>query len=437
MKVMFLFQGLPHYYNYILNKLNAVEGLQVINVVPLKSTHLGAGVYQTHRDIEYKLYELEERPLQSGDLFFVGLWRVMLSERPDVIIAGIEHIRGFSGHKLTRLVRRFVGARLCLKSIPWRVPLYSDLKEARVSQYNAALKETSPTVRTICRALRHVVKEVRWCERLLGALHFPIRRIVALSLLRQDLRGKRFPYRFVDAHLNYIDAGRDIIASYGVPKERIFVTYNSPDTDRLLAVRASLLDEPRGEQHGVPRLIHVGRLIEWKRVDLLIDAVARLKGDQRSLCLSIVGDGPERGSLERQVHDVGLQDDVTFHGAVYDPHELGRLMMGSTLYVLAGVGGLSINEAMCFGLPVICSVCDGTEKHLVREGFNGLLFREGDAEDLAEKISQLLGDRELATAMGRHSLEIIQNDVNIHTVVSRYVDAFNRMTRNSQSRATS
>ena len=56
---------------------------------------------------------------------------------------------------------------------------------------------------------------------------------------------------------------------------------------------------------------------------------------------------------------------------------LAKCFMKAQVYVLAGMGGLSINEAMCYSLPIVCSVCDGTEKHLVYENKNGHFFRDG------------------------------------------------------------
>jgi glycosyltransferase involved in cell wall biosynthesis len=92
--------------------------------------------------------------------------------------------------------------------------------------------------------------------------------------------------------------------------------------------------------------------------------------------------------------------------------------------VLAGMGGLSINDAMIFGLPVVCSVCDGTEKKLVKEGVNGVFFEEGNQEDLAEKIIYLLNHPSLIGEMGVRSTQIIQNEINIHTVLKGYLDCF-------------
>jgi len=96
------------------------------------------------------------------------------------------------------------------------------------------------------------------------------------------------------------------------------------------------------------------------------------------------------------------------------------------------MGGLSINEAMCYGLPVICSIGDGTEKMLVRDGVNGRYFRDGDEDDLIRKISDLLRDPALREKMGARSTRIIREEVNIHTVIDGYLRAFawlRRLTR--------
>ncbi len=88
------------------------------------------------------------------------------------------------------------------------------------------------------------------------------------------------------------------------------------------------------------------------------------------------------------------------------------------------MGGLSINDAMTYGRPIICSVCDGTEKQLVYEGENGFYFKNADKEDLTEKIRLLFKDPVRAAKMGEHSTDIIKNKINIHTVLKGYKDSF-------------
>jgi len=113
-----------------------------------------------------------------------------------------------------------------------------------------------------------------------------------------------------------------------------------------------------------------------------------------------------------------------FIGAIYDANLLGKYLLASSVYVLAGMGGLSINDAMCFGRPIICSVCDGTEKRLVRDGYNGLYFEHGDQNDLTQKILYLLKNPRLQLKMGLNSSSIIKNEINIHTVIKGYMNAF-------------
>ena len=100
-------------------------------------------------------------------------------------------------------------------------------------------------------------------------------------------------------------------------------------------------------------------------------------------------------------------------------------MYESSVYVLAGMGGLSINDAMGYSLPIICSVCDGTEKDLVTDGVNGYFFKEKNAVDLADKIVSVLSDPEKAKQMGEASYRVIREKINLETVSQRYMDAFN------------
>ena len=231
---------------------------------------------------------------------------------------------------------------------------------------------------------------------------------------------RRIFSRLVDAHINYLEEARSLHASYGVPANRVFITANSPDTDEIFRHEASL-------QHVTSnpyRLLHVGRLVKWKQVDLLIEATVELRKKYGSTELTIVGDGPEMERLRAQVMEAGAQDYIQFSGGVYDMWELGRITCEAGIYVLAGMGGLSINEAMCFGKPIICSVADGTEKRLVRESYNGHYFESGSLTSLVSTIEKLFLDPAQIQLMGQRSKEIIEKEINIHTVLGNYMEAF-------------
>lgn len=380
MKVMFLFQGIPHYYNYVLNQIEAVEGVELVNVVPSKTSKgIGAGVFQTREDIHYTLCHLDEYQPLWGGFFFRGLWKLLLEHKPDIVVTTEAHLPGFGFHFPTVWVMNLRRTPLILKSHPFRVPRFEQAGPGIFAKLKARI----------------------W----------------------------RSLYQIPQAFVCYVESAYEIFGSYGVKPEKIFITYNSPDTDRLLSVHETLLKKGEAPVKA-HRLIHVGRLVAWKRVDLLIRATAALKSKYPDIELLVVGEGPEADNLKRLARDLGIGSQVVFQGGVYDPYQLGALLMSSAVYVLAGMGGLSINEAMCFGRPVICSVCDGTEEHLVKEGINGMFFKEGDLADLQTKIDDLLSNDQVRTKMGERSLEIIREEINIHTVVQGYRKAFDHVLNN-------
>ncbi len=213
-------------------------------------------------------------------------------------------------------------------------------------------------------------------------------------------------------------------------RKKIFITYNSPNTDILFnsANEAKKLGPILPENFY--RIIHVGRLVKWKKVDLFINAVSKLKEKYNSIELLVIGSGPEEEKLQELAKQLKIEKNIQFIGSIYDTVTLGGYLVSSSIYILAGIGGLSINEAMVFGKPVICSVCDGTEKKLVRDNYNGKFFKEGNLNDLIAKIDLLFSDKEKLIQMGENSGLIIKNEVNIHTVVSGYINAFNFVTNN-------
>ena len=81
----------------------------------------------------------------------------------------------------------------------------------------------------------------------------------------------------MDAHVDYIEVAYEIFSTYGVDKKKIFITYNSPDTDKLLEVNVKYNIRNAILPYNPFRIIHVGRLVKWKRVDLLIKALKVLK----------------------------------------------------------------------------------------------------------------------------------------------------------------
>ncbi|EAY26111.1 glycosyltransferase [Microscilla marina] len=400
MKVLFLFGGLPHYYNKILNKLNDIPELEISVIVPKKDGQsLGKGVYETNKGINFKVIRLKEYKAFYKKPFFKDIKQTIKEEQPQAIVIGWPYFLGFLFSPALRKLLKKQNIKLIHKDIPYKMPKYQD------------------TIKYYASGKGFVDENLEDDQKKTSGLLFYIK-FKFLAYLRKKY------FNWVDAHVDYIEEAYEIFESYGVPKERIHIIYNSPDTDYILNVREQLLKEPPLLAPNPYRLIHVGRLVKWKKVHLLVEAVRRLKPEFSEIELVIVGGGPEEDNLKAQVKEAGLEANTTFTGPIHETKELGRYLLDSSVYVLAGVGGLSINDAMCFDKAVICSECDGTEKKLLREDYNGRFFENDNVDDLTQQIRILLSDPDKIKVMGQNSLGIIQNEINVHTVIKGYVDAF-------------
>jgi glycosyltransferase involved in cell wall biosynthesis len=362
--------------------------MQVAAIIPQgKSQSRGEGVHvQTQSNT--RTISGEEAIGFLGKPYFKNLPEILAAEKPDILVIGWPYALDLIFNSTLRNTIKKYKIKLIYKGIPFNLPAKNKIKSFYYSeQFTGGEADAAG-------------------KNFLGFLKF---------YLITQLRG--FYLRMVDAHVYYIDEAIENIASYGVAKEKIFITYNSPDTDTHLAIEAQL-HEQKAEH---PNLLHVGRLVKWKRVDLLIDAYRKLKVKYPQLTLTIVGNGPEEANLKNYA---AADADIIFLGAIYDPMELGRVFKSASIYVLAGMGGLSINEAMCYGLPIICSVADGTEKAIVRADYNGYYFERDNLTSLCDSIDLLLQDEAKLKLFGERSLRIIKEEINIRTVSKRYVKAF-------------
>lgn len=143
-------------------------------------------------------------------------------------------------------------------------------------------------------------------------------------------------------------------------------------------------------------VLTLAALVRRKGVDVLLAACARV---ERPLQLLVAGEGPERGSLERQAAELGLGARVRFLGARGDKAEL---LEAADVFVLASRAeglGVAALEAMARARPVVATRVGGLREAVV-DGRTGLLVGPEDAEGLAHALRCLHDDRALAMRLG-------------------------------------
>lgn len=161
-------------------------------------------------------------------------------------------------------------------------------------------------------------------------------------------------------------------------REKTTVIYNPVLMDATLAGSALCAQKQK-------RIVSVGRLEPQKRHDLLIRAFARFVGRYEDYTLTIYGEGPLRESLESLVRTLGLTGKVLLPGVSQTVMED---IKDAALFVLAssheGMSNAMI-EAMCIGLPCLCTRVSGAVD-LIEDGKNGLLVDVNDEDALAAKM---------------------------------------------------
>ena len=211
-------------------------------------------------------------------------------------------------------------------------------------------------------------------------------------------RARLFLISRADAIISYTERGHKACLAAGVSRSRLFVSQNTLDTDYLRSLSQKMPHEELEKTqerlnlaHHV--LIHVGRLVPEKLTGVLIDAIKTLHQRGLDCSLIIIGDGPERASLEAQADDL---TNVHFLGAIYDEKLVARYFMLSDMLVIPGRIGLTCVHGFSYGVPTITTsdraVSQSPEYDYLLDGVNSVIVDDPDPRTYAESIERLLDE---------------------------------------------
>lgn len=159
-------------------------------------------------------------------------------------------------------------------------------------------------------------------------------------------------------------------------------------------------------------ILFVGSLILRKAPDVLLKSMREVIIEHSDTRLVFVGNGPLRNELEDMAVNLRIQDNIKFTGYVSDSTTKALYYKAADLFVLPSLEGEAfpnvLLEASVCGLPQIVSGCE-CFKAIVKDGYNGLLTKTGDKNDLADKIICLLNDEKKLNKMGRNATDFVKN----------------------------
>lgn len=226
----------------------------------------------------------------------------------------------------------------------------------------------------------------------------------------------------------YIKAGRKpnvklFCASAYLPKEmRLLRTFK----DRMYrwGYFSPLFSETEKPDNDIPTIVFAARLIALKRPFYTLRLAKEFKQKGIKAKFVIVGRGELEQDLKDYVAKNGLQNDVTFTGAV-PPDDVRKFMDCGDIFVFTSTKqegwGAVLNEAMNSSCAVVASDKIGSAPFLIENGKNGLLFKDGNFKDFKNKVLSLCQNRELARSMGQAAYNSISSLWNGKSAAERFV----------------
>jgi len=214
------------------------------------------------------------------------------------------------------------------------------------------------------------------------------------------------------------------IDRYDLPSANSRVIYNGVDQAHFNTAAVAETRSQLRRRYGFPLdafiAVTVGGLRPEKQQTDLIQAVAALASRGLPIHALLVGDGDQRGAIERCIADLGVRDRVHLAGVADD---VRRLLKLSDAFVLTSTAVETFSnaalEAMAMGLPVILSRIGGAAE-MVEAGQNGFLYSPGDVTELAGHIAAFAANEGLTSKMGSAAMNQVQGRFGFARMVDEY-----------------
>lgn len=247
----------------------------------------------------------------------------------------------------------------------------------------------------------------------------------AFPELRDRIFWDRISVKFTDRVVAVGEPLRKyLINTVKLPPSKVMTIRNGIDTERFKpseSIRGEVRHE-LGYSPGQVVIAMVARLAPVKNHCLLIETFAKLGSTNQNARLLIIGDGDLRGSLEKQVTESRLSDNVKFTG---DRSDVDRLLCAADIATLSSQSegiSLTLLEAMSTGLPVVATNVGGNPT-IITEGHDGFLVGQ-DTESYVAALGKLAASESLRKTMGAAARKTIEQKWSVDQMADRYEELY-------------
>ena len=244
--------------------------------------------------------------------------------------------------------------------------------------------------------------------------------------------------RFVVSNLDgLIGPSNELVAAacaFGIPADRSIFLPNGVDAEKFSPGVKGIIREQFALGESTQIVLCPRRLVPKNGVNYLIESVPRILQAHPETVFVIVGEGPERASLETQTAQLKIQDKVIFAGGISND-EIDRYYADADLVVLPSLKeatSISALEAMSCGKPVVASDVGGLP-YLVEDGVTGRLVAPSDSVALAGAIIELLDSPSRRSAMGREARARVLRELTWDHIARRTTEFYSRVLGQSRN----
>lgn len=231
---------------------------------------------------------------------------------------------------------------------------------------------------------------------------------------------------------------RDVILLHenGFENKNIIAINNGLNQEEIDLIRtkwtAQKINEFKEQNNIISKeiILSSGRINKINNHILALEAVEKLNPSIPNLLWVVIGDGTETEKLKEIVSEKNLQDNVLFLGEIYEEENKCPWFLSATVLIHPGYMGLTIFNSFGYSLPVI--IHDNLMNHspevfLFEENKTGLLFKENDSNDLANKIALAIDKKDEIDAMKINTYSIVKNNNNTKIMAQQFFKMINSL----------
>lgn len=235
-----------------------------------------------------------------------------------------------------------------------------------------------------------------------------------------------------DVFLCYTDEGIRFLEMQGFRRGRVFATGNTIDQAPIVAATANWTPvelqsfrQKQGLEHA-KLVVFCSMLRPKTQLDVLLRALALAPLKDANIVLCVIGDGEMRREYETVADREGVGHRIRWLGVLHDQNAMAPWFLSARAFVYPGAIGLSLMHAFSYGLPV---VTHGNADHQMPEfaalvpGENGLVFREGDAHNLAVQLASLVESDALFNHLSAGARKTALEEYSMPRMIERFKEA--------------